>query len=83
MNLCPQCAQDEAGWRDAPMSVVDGGIRWLDNGNQNTERAALENRRNRVDRYYALVRFQRDLIRRICAEQHQEPAQLELFEVAA
>lgn len=83
MSLCPSCARDDAGWRDAPMSVVDGGIKWLDNGSTNTVRAALERREHRARRYYELVRFQRDLIARQCAEQHSEPVQLEMFEVAA
>jgi hypothetical protein len=65
------------------MSVIDGGITWLDNGSTNTVRAALERREYRVRRYYELVRFQRDLIAEQCAEQHQEPVQLELFEEAA
>lgn len=81
--LCPPCARDDAGWRDAPMSVVDGGIYFLDNGSHNTLRATLERREYRVRQYYELVRRQRTLIARQCAEQHGSPIQLDLFEVAA
>lgn len=80
-TLCPPCARDDAGWRDAPMSIVDGGVQIITIGNRLQD--ALENRKRRVERYYALVRFQRDLIARQCAEQHMQPAQLNLFEVAA
>lgn len=83
MTLCPPCTRLDAGWRDAPMSVVDAGIYFLDNGSHNTLRSALERRQYRVDRYYALVRQQRAGIAETCARLHSEPVQLEMFEVAA
>jgi hypothetical protein len=84
VRLCPKCALLDAGWRDVPMSVVDGGIRWLDNGSQNTMRDALEHRQHRVDRYYALVHQQRTAITELCAEQqHLTPVQLAIAEAAA
>jgi hypothetical protein len=63
------------------MSIVDGGIQIITIGNRLQD--ALENGKHRVESYYALVRFQRDLIARQCAEQHQRPMQLSLLEVAA
>lgn len=83
-RLCAACARLDAGWRDAPMSVVDGGIYWLDNGSHNQLNATLERRQHRADRYYALVRQQRDAIAALCLEQqHLAPVQLDIFEVAA
>ncbi len=83
MTLCLDCARADAGWRDAPISVIDGGVTWLDNGNANTVRAALERRERRIERYYELVRFQRGLIARLCAERHDSQVQLDLFGEAA
>ncbi len=69
MPLCPPCADADARWRDAPMTVVDGGIRIHTVGVRLSD--ALDARRHRADRYYALVRAQRDGIARDCAAKHQ------------
>ena len=65
------------------MSVVDHGILIHTVGGDRV-RDALERRQHRVDRYYTLVRRQRDAIRTLCAEQgHLNVVQLEMFAVAA
>lgn len=70
--LCESCKADDAAWRNAPMTITGSGIRihTIDG----SLRGALDHRQHRAEKYYETVRWQRDLIRRICATKHQELA---------
>ena len=60
MSLCPSCRADDEAWRDYSIYHT---ARPADGLNPKTRTYWVED-------YYALVRWQRDLIARICAGKH-------------
>ena len=68
-RLCGPCAAADAAWRDSP--PVPGGIRI--HTVATSARSVIDAQRARAEDHYARVRFQRDLITRLCAEGNHVP----------